>query len=1536
MDRKPKSNPKFNTNFNPKFNTSFKPNPIYNKIHYRERKPNDDDVQKLFSLIEEGNQYKIKEFLQNNKLTTLVRTDNGETLLHTVISNSSLSKNIKFDLVQFLLDHNCPVSLANNLNVTPLHIACELQLKDIVELLISRGANVNAIDNQGMSPLHYQILSQTKACKTEKNTQINPIVPEKMNKMQLNKDFMKISAYILSIIYKNNNTNQYIKHIRNTIKNLHNMYPTDLYNEQNKYIIEFANQIIDPKIDENEKYTRALTSTKNLTNSIDELVTNNIKKTLIKMDIHPNSINGWGPDDNPMNKILPYKNINIILEKTDEEKLRNTNDAFNDLRKEIYKIDAEIKKLNGFFDGWKENILKIKGENNNQIPADRMSKIYSYDKIYQMQDFNIYHHTNNVDVFRYNNILIDRNDTNRGYYFFSNYKYFVNIINENITKIRRNVEILYQYINSDTVYFTYDILCFNIIVLIHNIILHIIILANESNRIQYKLSDFNIANEKYNQGTDIYLEILTLIDKINTEIDNSIKIIIQIYIILNKLVEYVNKILNIINSISAMRFIKQYHNNVTDTFFSKNKSEDLNALFDRSFQPFVLLPTTLRDYQEDIQLDITQTKEEVDNVKRKIWELYIPEITFMNFASFYTNGPGTLVKKGNTMNNLNISVRSLYNDQLTNVDNLRNPKIGFLIPGENINLIFDNTLPSLKYDNRNKYYTDDINNLQNGTIIGSLGVINTKKIDKEEAALASIENLLDEHLLIIKYMIIQHIISNVSKYINNNVGMPDYYRNFIQEIKNYMNKQKNILFVNDIDNSIIFTLIAQTIDMIIINFIKTCIREAAIDNTIKILKNKDNKNNNKFYTDIIADIIKNEKNLLLLNYESNYKLDLNEIIDAVITKFLDLHSNYNPVQLNYTALLLKENNNNINKINGINKDQHILYNYSFTTDIYENKCYNVDPDITELLIKNNAMINKKDYAGNTPAYYLVELQNLDIVQIFIKNNVSVNNSLSRNLIGVTPMIHALKLYQTHLEILGNPDNLMKELFDKITLNIKKRPEYQNNILEYSDNIFKEALLLINHQFYLLMKMYKGNWTYQKQKILLKYINFNLNDPNNKFIPLLQYDRSKVRLEGIRGAEVLEAKKEYINIKISSMNKNKLEIQEQIRNLQEEKNDIQSKIADKYYNERNIEIDNLLTSLDLDLRNINTYLQNQNVMFNKVFRSSNKISTNNSNILNSRATNFTLRDISDVVNLYDKIFKNVVNNQRNFKYTSGKDLITYLILWDNYIKNPAQQNNITQLHLSLVNYQYNIINNLFINKRFNANKLYKILGNINELSINIIKPFASNYDQLPVEYDKNVNYALSTVLDIITHVVRHNISALFYTATVKLLTKYVESMNNNYNNQSFNGKVFSDEQYSKYITGVVHNIISIGNIGNDESLLMKYIMETMPTKIVKIVLNIYENEYDPDRTISFDIMFENIINILTLNKTIPITQNSLIIEQLRSYIFPYFRYIYEVFVKGMKNMMDGYMRYIISESQQLEIIAVLLDKAVTETDPIKQI
>ena len=107
---------------------------------------------------------------------------------------------------------------------------------------------------------------------------------------------------------------------------------------------------------------------------------------------------------------------------------------------------------------------------------------------------------------------------------------------------------------------------------------------------------------------------------------------------------------------------------------------------------------------------------------------------------------------------------------------------------------------------------------------------------------------------------------------------------------------------------------------------------------------------------------------------------------------------------------------------------------------------------------------------------------------------------------------------------------------------------------------------------------------------------------------------------------------------------------------------------------------------------------------------------------------------------------------------------------------------------------------------------------------------------------------------------------------------------------------------------------------------------LPLKLVKITLKIYNNEnekYNSDTDIMKELLY--ITSILQLNTTYPISNEDIIVENLRNIIYPFFKDYIELFIKEIKDLIDNYLKRLLYQSKYIEIIKLYVDKAKKENN-----
>lgn len=385
---------------------------VKGSIPIKEIRP--ENVEQLFVLILESDVNKIKNEISQKNISLSVRNTNGQSLIHAVLENISgdMKEDEKYELIKFLIDHGAPTNVFDSNNITPLHLAAKYQYPKIVELLINNGADPDAIDSSNMTPLHYATQGSIEVCKKKKK--VGSLIPKKEIKDVTSKEMKDLTVNLIEIL-TDDNFNRYLTHIKNTFKQINDIYPFDFEEEEIKFVKNVADIISDSKRNDMEKKEAVKNRIVELTTSLINLVVGKLQDSTKPLDIGPHNVDGWGPDDKY--KVLPketpetIKNtwdskftaeMNILIKKyvSDISSLQtnvqqNLNDGQN-----LYKIIYKIIYIN-LFAWFNKNIENPSTGTVNNIPDDQFE-----------MDFNtlktkILYHSGNKIEFNEINIIGD-------------------------------------------------------------------------------------------------------------------------------------------------------------------------------------------------------------------------------------------------------------------------------------------------------------------------------------------------------------------------------------------------------------------------------------------------------------------------------------------------------------------------------------------------------------------------------------------------------------------------------------------------------------------------------------------------------------------------------------------------------------------------------------------------------------------------------------------------------------------------------------------------------------------------------------------------------------------------------------------------------------------------------------------------------------------------------------------------------------------------------------------------------------------------
>ena len=106
----------------------------------------------------------------------------------------------------------------------------------------------------------------------------------------------------------------------------------------------------------------------------------------------------------------------------------------------------------------------------------------------------------------------------------------------------------------------------------------------------------------------------------------------------------------------------------------------------------------------------------------------------------------------------------------------------------------------------------------------------------------------------------------------------------------------------------------------------------------------------------------------------------------------------------------------------------------------------------------------------------------------------------------------------------------------------------------------------------------------------------------------------------------------------------------------------------------------------------------------------------------------------------------------------------------------------------------------------------------------------------------------------------------------------------------------------------------------------YLTNILPGLAIKYYTTIYNNKVDTDKQINDYIeLFIPILQIVKSNKIVQLTDDSLLIKNLREYLFPFLDNTYRNFINYLRLAIYGYERYILNTCQYGKILQILVSK-----------
>lgn len=1516
---------------------------------------------------DEVNILELGNFIMSNGITTNdMLNEDGESILHIIISNENLSQKKKLDLIKYLDSNFTLLSSFDKNGKTPLHLAVQNQLYDIVVELINAGHDINASDNTYKTPLHYAVIGKN----TEPSSKIDkPLIPDKKIKIKstLIQDltenlvnFMRNDDFVKAIF-----NNQY-----HTLYNSQYLFPKEINEKLNSSNI--TDQIIkilqNPTLTKDKQNKLIFEISADVNKSIQTLILTKLDNVKKEIKLESNTENGWGPNNNLTDKIIPDYDYNKILNNKKNEIIEDIKQKLNEnlqlfdinivakLDKFVESIERFTRlllftsefyeQMNDIDDG--TGVQKFNNINSLLIDYARIIQPFLFDQatpniLYNPNitandtcdliantlngraiagtDFDIQPIQNmdiNITVPKINNFLTD----------FDNDPTLINRLNSryvgdpngdntiNTTNLKgqryetRRVGAYNQYTTKR-------------IRIFYNLI------ARQINELKQNINNLNTKIKTENPANLFNNNVLF-------DINN---IIINIMNITNTLPKIFKEYDNIIIK------LKQLFNSLT--FDSNNIRHDINGNgnnYDVSIL-YKYLKETCKNFMDEFSLDEKKFKQESISPIKNIYFVLNKIVDYINLTHSIKYIKQYFNNFVNPENRNTDNLENMYCSQLNKLPDYFKTYDDILL------LIKDNNELASEQDNKKKLIEKYLIQFNKFNLVKYIDTIGSGNVRNGRNGYLATNNL-----PILGYVNILNLDANISvkfddltdnTYYNYTASTPADKTGLVQieAGKNNEDKGNSSLpivsrlfddFLN-IQKYLITKHILQKIYDEILSIPRPRPRNnnlelgyiidkfnEAIQNTVK-----PQSNDNSILLISIAKLI---DKIFLANMENIVNITTNDFGYRIVRGLINPTDEYNII--NITQL----NKLNIHELNFDDIQKSIiklfkkykkmsLYNYAEDIMVKQMKDKNVykimssnvgnttneyfykyNADILKKLLESGGSLNVKDKDGNTPLMIALLQYNDSAVKYILEDqqfqNISVYNKDSKNRFGVRPF-----------DICSKALNVIIDNFDDETSNknlvaiMKEVNDKISNITRIKHNmrfhnvILRMLIYLLNHDFYSMLNSYK----FQSDNNFHNYF-FNNITKQIQYLPLLQ------NVDQIMGQYHKYINTDIINREeINKLNKDKKDMFDKENTLLEnEVNQISPPTVDQQYRQQEI-IDRIKKNKEkleeLEPPNPDgTPSYELNKTNTLLRRQKTRNDVLNRNFINKLKTK-NIESVSDILQIYDDVVNKILE-------INNDDYRTYMTLWEELFKtqDEIKATDVTQV----INKIFTQLNDVLKKSKKNIKTVDPEVTKNITFAIELLTKHINDYFELPYVYEGD-NYVLDRIVGIFEHIIKNTMLVNLYHIVQKLIRVELASKLPNVDptNEDENNKTV-DENVIKIVTAEINGIS-----------IKKYIFEILPKKIIKNTLSLYENDEDDDKSTTLVNLLEYINKLLEPNIVISITKDDKIIRTLNEYVYPYFKDYIDINLKMMKKLTDTYLSMIISLNPKLNMFNLMIKKAITE-------
>lgn len=963
---------------------------------------------------------------------------------------------------------------------------------------------------------------------------------------------------------------------------------------------------------------------------------------------------------------------------------------------------------------------------------------------------------------------------------------------------------------------------------------------------------------------------------LNTLITTIYEMLDKLYSIVINIIKNLNKHIDSLNEFSGAQFIKNFNGSgFGKDEFKALKISPIDNFIDKPFKKFKLPPQTRLDYVNREFVDF-------ENSRNKLINEYIPKIDDRHNPTYYKNFDGKFPDIDEVFYIDTQGAKFNLSDLKRRVGTVGEPKKGYL----------------LNFKVQPDYDWDKLE-------LGKKGIELTEYQQiKKNPAPSSINGMLDDHLEFIKLVIVYYLILAI-----HNIDDEDYLE-FIDTPDGKTASEKKEKIKDALDRLNVPDALEGNRSLYFYSMISGIADELVTEHIKYYLKNSLSTTIRTFFED--RRIGDNKPELRIKDI--GFSLNLKDIFERIIYKFKDGLEDKKSDFLNLrnTLSLILEDQEEIEEIS----EQFPIYNFDYTQMnlIEDDQCFKIEPKIIKLLREYRSNMNPRDNVHATPLVYALNTLHIELIDECLNNGCAVATEKSKNIVGITPYTHLFELIKqnsgdvkTVKELI---DRFTKPFYDNLRRMLLDKKEFKNNVVKYLDILFPMIIIMYNGLLFRSVNRYTGNWSKEKYDKLIPTLQ-KLNKPQKSerytkdFVGILEKGTDTMKYGSDN--DVLAIKEKRLIEEIDTLKKNMIQQERRISDLRDDMNAMTDKS----------EIEELINDERAELAKNNALLGNLERERIEIGKNLSNNTWADYSIWEGRRDGFVSFNVRlPISEFYDNIFNQVINAGDDKGYMN---YMAYNRAWYEYITVNYKDvlNNIGNIHL---------VSSIAFNTMIDNNSQNDLdIGNIHNIYQDVFKKIALDLNELPKEIKEN--YVLGELMGIFVHVMKHIVCVNLYHAVVKTITKWFISSGIEVPTEE-GDDYFGIHRKVEGVTQEVINRVQSVVKQNDTFALRNYIVDTMPKKIVKTLLGIYNDDYDEDRDIrGIDELIAGIKPILL--RSPELKDNISLFNNLDNYIYPYYKAIIEEVTPQMMVLIDNYNRFIINEERLINISGKVLEQAKKE-------